>query len=85
MRKDAELRQNPDFITFKEAVEMVGMYPPTFKKYAERFGISGARVGRCTYYKKDEVERMRVALRDDNVDILIQAIELRTGKKVQLI
>ncbi len=85
MRKDAEQRKNPDLITFKESVEMVGVYPPTFKKYAERFGVRGKRVGRCTYFRKDEVQRMRVALKDDNVDILIQAIEMRTGKKVKLV
>lgn len=85
MRKDDEYRKNPEFITFKEAIEIMDMYPPTFRKYAERFGLFGKRVGRCTYFVKEEVEKMRAAIKDDNVDILVQAIELRTGRKVQLV
>ncbi len=35
-----EYLKNPDFITFKEASQRVGVHPLTFKKYAARLGPS---------------------------------------------
>ena len=83
-KKDNPFRNDPKYITFGEAVELLGVWPPAFRRYAERFGIKGQRVGTRNYFVREEVEHLNMALKD-NVDILIKALEYRTGKKVQLV
>ena len=78
-------KDDPKYITFGKAVEMLGVYPPTFRRYAERFGIRGQRCGTYSYYKIEDIENLNKALNVYSVDILIKAIEYRTGKIVQLI
>lgn len=85
MKTENPYKNNPDYLTFGQSVELLGIYPPTFRRYAERFGIKGKRCGTYNYFLRSEVEFLNMALNGNAVDILIKALEFRTGKHVRLI
>lgn len=82
--KDNPYEDNPDYVTFAEAADIVGKSLTTFRKYADRMRICGIHVGRCTYYRREEIETLRDLL-SSGAQELIARIEAMTGKKVKLI
>ena len=77
-------KNKPDYVTFKEAVCMVGKSATCFRKYAERLQIYGEREGRCTYFHRKDIETLHEFFGWGAQD-LIARLEVMTGKKVKLI
>ena len=72
------------YMTQTEALAFLGMHQNTFKRNAQRIGIVGERDGRCTIYKRSDIERMNKAF-SDRVPFLINMLEQLTGCEVKLI
>jgi len=84
MKKEVlELRDSPDFATLKEAAEIVGMNAVTFRKYASRLGINGYPISKYTFYRKEDVEKVK-KLMVNQVPLMVSVIENFTGKIVRL-
>ncbi len=79
-----EYMNDPNYVTFKQAVQRVGVHALTFKKYAARLGIEGVAVSKYTFYHKDDVERIAKVTKD-NTPTWISMIEHDTGRKVKKI
>ncbi len=77
-----EYLKNPDFITFKEASQRVGVHPLTFKKYAARLGIEGIAISKYTFYRNEDVERI-AKVTENNTPMWVRMIEHDTGRKVK--
>lgn len=70
-------------MTTKEALSFLGLHQHTFDKYVRNFRIPKEHEGRCTYYRKEDVERLNKAL-GNRVPSLIQILEQLTGCEVTL-
>lgn len=81
--KNNPYKDNPDYVTFAEAANMVGKSLTTFRKYADRMRICGIHVGRCTYYRRDKIETLRDIL-SFGAQELIAKLEAMTGGKVTI-
>lgn len=79
-----EYKDNPDYMTQSEALQYLQMYHPTFNRYLSMLGIEGTHAGRCVYYKRSDIERLK-ALKDNMFIRAIGIIERETGKKVKQI
>lgn len=84
MNKKSIYQGNPLYFTQTEALEHLGMYHPTFNKYANMLSIHGIREGRCTYYLRSEIERLK-SLKGNMFSRAVGIIERETGKKVKQI
>ena len=73
-----------DWMNQSEALKEVGVAYITFERYCHRLGIEGEREGRCTYYQREQIEKLRKLL-DSKVPTWINLIEKETGKKVKLV
>ena len=82
MIKD-QFKDNSDYVTFREAVEMVCKSPHTFRKYAERIRVCGTHIGRNTYYRREDIEYLREFITQGAQD-LIARLEAMTGGKVEI-
>lgn len=71
------------YLTTGEARAILRMHQHTFERYCQRFGLMGEHIGRCTYYKSEDIERMKAAF-DNKADILIAQLERLTGGKVRI-
>ena len=74
---------NGDFMTQTEVLSFLGMNQKTFKSHAQRIGIKGEKNGRCTLYKRSDIERMN-KMYEQRVPFLINMLEKLTGCKVIL-
>lgn len=73
---------NPDYITQSMALEHLGMYHPTFNKYANMLSIHGIREGRCTYYLRSDIERLK-SVKSNLLSRAIETIEKVTERKIK--
>jgi len=73
-----------DWMNQTEALKEVGVAYITFERYCHRLGIEGEREGRCTYYQREQIEKLRKLL-ESKVPTWINLIEKETGKKVRLV
>jgi len=71
-------------MTQKEAREYLNMTQPTFLRYAERFGAEGRHEGRCTFYDRERIEKIKNAF-DNQTAVLISRLERVTGGKVRIV
>ena len=78
-----EYMNDPNYVTFTDAVKRVGIDPLTFKRYAARLQKKGVPVGKYTFWKIEDVEAIE-NLCDNQVDMWIRMIERATGKVVTL-
>lgn len=83
MKRENPYKESPDYLTFGEAVDEVGVALSTFRKYAERLGIYGERISRYTYYRREDVETLRSIFSWGAQDLIVR-LETMTGKKVYL-
>ncbi len=84
MSKKRQFAGNPDYMTQSEALEYLEMYHPTFNRYLNMLGIEGIHEGRCAYYKRSEIERLK-SLKGNMFSRAVGIIERETGKKVKQI
>ena len=77
-------RQTSDWLNQSEALKEVGVAYITFERYCRRLGIEGEREGRCTYYKREQIQQLKKLL-DSKVQTWINLLEKSTGKEVRLI
>ena len=82
MNKDK--KDSLDYMTQGEALRELGIAYITFERYCHRLGIEGEREGRCTYYQREQIEKLRKLL-ESKVPTWIKLIEKETGKKVRLV
>ncbi len=82
-KKENPYKDNPDYMTFAEAVDMTGKAIETFRKYANKMLIYGERVGRCTYYRREDIEQL-CAFFSWGTQELVQRLEILTGGKVTI-
>lgn len=82
MNKDK--KDSLDYMTQSEALKELGIAYVTFERYCHRLGIEGEREGRCTYYQREQIEKLRKLL-ESKVPTWINLIEKETGKKVKLV
>lgn len=82
MNKDK--KDSLNYMTQGEALKELGISYITFERYCRRLGIAGEREGRCTYYERDQIQRLKKLL-DSKVQTWINLIEKQTGKEVRLI
>lgn len=80
--KAKEYLSSPDYMTFKEASQQVGVHPLTFKKYATRLGIEGVAISKYTFYHQDDVKRI-AKVTENNTPMWVRMIEHDTGRKVK--
>jgi len=73
-----------DWMNQTEALKEVGVAYITFERYCHRLGIEGEREGRCTYFQREQIEKLRKLL-ESKVPTWINLIEKETGKKVRLV
>lgn len=73
-----------DWMNQSEALKEVGVAYITFERYCHRLGIEGEREGRCTYYQREQIEKLRKLL-ESKVPTWINLIEKETCKKVRLV
>ena len=73
---------NPDYITQSQALEEIGMYHPTFNKYANMLSIHGIREGRCTYYLRSDIERLK-SVKSNLLSRAIETIEKVTERRIK--
>ena len=83
MNKETTFKGNPDYITQAEALNETQMNQLTFLRRAQRMGVTGTREGRCTYYLRADIEKIKY-LADNQVRLAINLIERETGKRVVL-
>ena len=50
-------------MTTGEALAFLGIHQHTFEKYTRLLGITGEHVGRCTFYRNEDIERMKNAVK----------------------
>lgn len=81
-KKALALRESPDYLTLKQAAEEVGIHPVTFKKYAERLGVTGTAISKYTFYHADDVKRV-AKVASNNTPLWIRMIEHDSGRKVK--
>ncbi len=74
--------ENPDYITKSAALSELDMFPPTFNRYANMLGIQGVRMGRCVFYKRSDIERLK-SIKSNLLSRAVGIIERETGKKVK--
>ena len=79
-----EKKDSLDYMTKSEALKELGIAYVTFERYCHRLGIEGEREGRCTYYQREQIEKLRKLL-ESKVPTWINFIEKETGKKVRLV
>lgn len=72
------------YLTKGEALSFLGMNQHTFDKYVQNFGFKSEHIGRCTYFLKEDIERLDNAL-GNRVPQLIKMLEQLTGCKVNLV
>lgn len=75
-------KDNPDYMTQTEALRYLGMFQLTFYRHTGLLGIKGTREGRCTYYLRSDIERLK-AVRSNLFTNAIGVIEREAGKKVK--
>ena len=81
-QKHKRYAENPDYITQSAALREVEMFPPTFNRYANVLGIHGIREGRCMFYKRSDIERLK-SMKNNLFSSAVGIIERETGKKVK--
>lgn len=81
-QKDKGYAENPDYITQSAALQEVEMFHPTFNRYANMLGIHGYREGRCMFYKRSDIERLK-SMKNNLFSSAVGIIERETGKKVK--
>lgn len=74
--------ENSDYITQSAALQEVEMFHPTFNRYANMLGIRGIREGRCMFYKRSDIERLK-SIKSNLLSRAVGIIERETGKKVK--
>lgn len=77
-----EYANNPDYITQSKALEEVGMFHPTFNRYTTMLGIHGVREGRCVFYKRSDIERLK-SVKSNLLSRAIETIEKVTERKIK--
>lgn len=82
VQHNKEYANNPDYITQSKALEEVGMYHPTFNKYANMLSIHGIREGRCTYYLRSDIERLK-SVKSNLLSRAIETIEKVTNRRIK--
>lgn len=83
MKQPNIYRDNPDFVTTKEACDYLGVYPLTFYRYVERFCIDGHPCGKFTYYLKSDIEVINNFLSWGAAELIVR-LEAMTGCIVTL-
>lgn len=82
VKRTKDYKDNPDYMTQTEALQYLQMYHPTFNKYANMLGIHCIREGRCTYYLRPDVERLK-SLKSNLLSRAIETIEKVTNRKIK--
>lgn len=76
-------QDDPAYLNKKQACAFLGVYPATLTRYAERMGYPKVRSGRCSYYRREDIEELNMMLRGGIGD-LIDKLQRMSGKKVFL-
>lgn len=82
MNKKRQFADSPDYMIQSEALEYLGMYHPTFNKYANMLSIHGIREGRCTYYLRSDIERLK-SVKSNLLTRAIETIEKVTCRRIK--
>ena len=77
-----EYADNPAFMTQTEALNILEMYYPTLNRYSRLLGIKSVREGRCTFYRRADIEHIKL-LKSSLFSRAVGLIERETGKKVK--
>ncbi len=71
---------DPHYITLKQAAEEAGINVITFKKYARNIGIAGIPVSKYTFFKKDDVAKVRGFI-EKQANVWLRLLEQATHKR----
>jgi hypothetical protein len=83
MKKEVkQMLDSPDWCTLRRAVELVGIHPITFRKYAARLGIEGVAISKYTFFRRPDVDRI-AQVAATHTPVWISMIERETGRKVK--
>ena len=82
MNKQSIYKGNPLYITQTEALKYLEMWHPTFNRYANMLGIHGIREGRCTFYLRSDIERLK-SVKSNLLSRAIETIEKITCRRIK--